>query len=205
MGECFYAIWMVVVSLGLLSVSDGSEGYVLGVILVAFMVNITWGLIDGTSVMYTGIIDSARLDKLVYDLRVRKDVLSRQAVRDAMSGSAVARLSPDDQERVVDMLAAGEPGEDPRKRRYYAGRSDRAYAIGILAIDFLLVFPLIIPLFMFDDVEQAAYASRLIATVAFMIIGAAYARNLHRRPWLAALFLGSLGFSVFTLTYELGW
>ncbi len=106
---------------------------------------------------------------------------------------------------VIDALSSGHPGENPYKRRYYPTREDWYYALGIVSIDVLLVIPLIAPLVLLGGSPMAIYLSRLIATVIFAVLGAAYAKNLNRRRWLAALFLGTLGFSIFTLSYELGW
>jgi VIT1/CCC1 family predicted Fe2+/Mn2+ transporter len=99
----------------------------------------------------------------------------------------------------------GAPGTDPAKKRYYPGKEDWYYAMGILVIDTFLVIPLIVPLVILDDKAQALYISQLIATMIFAALGVTYAKNLNRNKWLAAFFLGTLCFSVSTLAFLAGW
>ncbi len=205
LGEMFYAVWMVVVSLGILGSTELDRGAIAYAILVAFVVNIAWGLIDGISVMHTNIIERARTERMVFDLRSRNDKDSREAAFSALDDTVTSGLDVEDRKKVLDLIAAGPPGNDPIKQRYYPGREDWYYALGIFAIDTTLVIPLVAPLLILTDPAQALYASRLVATILFAILGAAYARNLNRRKWLAALFLGTLSFSVFTLAFLAGW
>jgi hypothetical protein len=205
LGEMFYAIWMVVVSLGFLGSTELERDAVIFTILLAFSVNITWGLIDGISVMHTNTIEKAKAEKSVYELRTKNDGPSRQAVSEAMGNVVKSGLSEEERGKILDLIARAPPGDDPANKRYYPGRDGWYYALGILAIDAFLVVPLVAPLLIWSDPSQALYASRLIATVLFAILGAAYARNLHRRKWLAALFLGTLCFSVSTLAFLAGW
>ncbi len=205
LGEMFYAVWMAVISLGVLGSTELDQGAIAYAVLLAFAVNMTWGLIDGISVMHTNIINRARNEQMIYDLRSRKDMSSRTAVLSSLDDSVTSGLGEGDREKVVDLIAAGTPGADPLKKKYYPGREDWYYALGIFAIDTVLVIPLIAPLFIWAEPSQAIYASRLVATVLFAILGAAYAHNLHRRRWLAALFLGTLCFSIFSLAFLAGW
>jgi VIT1/CCC1 family predicted Fe2+/Mn2+ transporter len=156
--------------------------------------------------MHTNIIERARSEKAIYDLQTKGDAESRKAGAEALSEGITSSLSPSELEKVLDMIASSEPsGEDPRYKRYRPHREDWDYALGILGIDVLLVVPLVAPFLIFPDPLQALYASRLIATVIFATIGAFYAKYLNRRRWLAALFLGTLCFSLFTLTFLGGW
>jgi VIT1/CCC1 family predicted Fe2+/Mn2+ transporter len=205
LGEMFYAVWMVVVSLGILGGTEFERGAIAYVIIIAFAVNTTWGLIDGLTVMHSNIIERARYERLVYDLQSRGDQDSRAAGAEALKEGITTSLSPADQERVLDMIVNSPLVEDPRKKRYYPYREDWDYALGILAIDVALVLPLVAPLFIFPDHAQALYVSRLIATLLFAVLGAAYAKHLNRRRWVAALFLGTLCFAVFNLAYLAGW
>lgn len=205
LGEMFYAVWMAVVSLGVLGSTELDKGAIAYAIFIAFSVNMTWGLVDGISVMHTNVINRARNEQMVYDLRSRNDRSSRATASSSLDGSVTSSLGDMDREKVLDLIAAGPPGDDPVKKRYYPGQEDGYYALGIFAIDTVLVIPLVAPLFIWADPAQAIYASRLVATVLFAILGAAYARNLHRRKWLAALFLGTLCFSIFSLAFLAGW
>jgi hypothetical protein len=205
LGEAFYAVWMVVISLGLLGATELEEESITYVIIVAFAVNMTWGLIDGISVMQSKVIERANTEQTVFDLRTKNNGDAREAAFNALNGTVAGSLGDEDRQKVIDLVAAGDPGKDPAEKRYYADKEDWYYAIGIFLIDTILVIPLITPLVILDDPVQALYLSQMIATVLFAVIGIAYAKNLHRRKWLAALWLGTLCFSVFTWAFLWGW
>jgi hypothetical protein len=205
LGEMFYAIWMVVVSLGILGSTELDKGSVLYVVLIAFSVNIVWGLIDGVTVMHTYILERAKNDRIVFDLRTKNDQNARSAARGSLDDSVTVALDEAAREKVLDLIAAGDPGEDPSRKRYYPDREDWKYAWGIIAIDTFLVIPVVAPLLFWNNTGQAIFASRLVATVIFALLGAAYANELHRRRWLAALFLGTICFSLFSIAFLAGW
>lgn len=205
LGETFYAVWMAVVSIGLLNtVATITPDFILHVIAIAFSVNIVWGLIDGITAMYTGIIDRARSDRMLYALRIGGDPAAAQRVMDELGDSIAASLGDADRQRIVAALAAQPAGPDPRVRRYRPNGDDLLYALGIFLIDVGLLIPVILPLLLIHDVETAIYASRMVATVIFASLGWAYARHLNRNPWVAAAILGGLGFALFTGAYAAG-
>ena len=207
LGEAFYAVWMAVVSIGLLnSVGEITPDHIVYVIGVAFTVNILWGVIDGVTVMFTNIIHRARRDQIVHDLRT--GALREQTVQTALKeldGTIVSPLDKAEKESIVEALAKGPQGQDPKTLVYRTSREDWYVALGILVIDVLLVVPVVLPLVVFSDMAVAVYVSRLVAVLIFALLGASYARHLHRSPWPAALLLGGLGFGVFTLAFEMGW
>ncbi len=204
-GEMFYATWMVVVSLGMINSVESPEEFVPLAIAIAFGVNFTWGLIDGISVMLTGTIDRARRDKVVFDLRTRDDPSTRQEARKALDGTIASLLSDEEKGRMIDRLAEGAPDGDPYSEPYRSGREGWYYVMGILAIDVLFVIPIVAPLLVIPSVPVAILASRLVATFIFAALGVAYAKRLNRNRLLAALSLATLGFSVFSIAYLLGW
>jgi hypothetical protein len=205
LGETFYAIWMVVISLGLLGATGLEKESIAYAIFVAFLVNMTWGAIDGVTVMMSKVIDRAKNEQLVYDLRTKKDKASRDAIFNGLDGTVVDDLGPADRQKVIDLIVAGEPGKDPANKRYYADRDEWFYAIGIFLIDLVMVVPIVVPLVIISDPVAALYTSQLVATIFFAALGVAYAKNLHRRKWVAALLLGTLCFSIFTMAFYWGW
>ncbi len=205
LGETFYAVWMVVISLGLLGATGLEKESIAYAIFVAFLVNMTWGAIDGISVMMSKVIERAKTDRLLYDLRTKKDKPSREAASNSLDGTVAGDLKEEDRQKVIDIIASGEPGKDPAKIVYFADRDEWFYAIGIFLIDLVMVVPIVIPLVIVPDPVVALYISQLIATLFFAALGVAYARNLNRRKWLAALWLGTLCFSIFTMAFYFGW
>ncbi len=205
LGEAFYAVWMVVVSLGILGGTGFEGGAIAYVIIIAFAVNLTWGLVDGITVMHSYIIERRQSEELVHDLQTAGGEEVRKKAVEALGEGITGALSNDDRMKVADMIAATPPGEDPRTKRYRAQREDWDYFIGILTIDVLLVVPLVLPFLMFPNPYTALYMSRILATVLFAALGVLYARELNRNRLLAALFLGTLCFSLFTAAYLSGW
>lgn len=206
LGEMFYAVWMVVVSLGILGGTGFDGGAIAYVIIIAFTVNIVWGSIDGLTVMHSNIIERVRDEKIIYGLQTGGDVEARKLGADALSEGITSTLNPSDREKVLDMIASSKTiEEDPAAMPHYPRREDWNYALGILSIDVLLVIPLVAPFVIFPEPHQALYLSRAIATAIFAVLGAFYAKHLNRRRWLAALFLGTLCSSLFIMVFLAGW
>ncbi len=205
LGEMFYAVWMVVVSLGVLGSTELTKGDILYVVLIAFSVNVVWGIIDGVTVMHSYMLERAKYDRIAFDLRTRNDDQARMAAIDSLDDSVTSVLDNDERQKVLDLIAAGDPGEDPARKRYYPNQEDWRYTWGIIAIDTFLVVPIVAPLLFWSNAGQAIFASRLVATVIFALLGAAYAKELHRRRWVAALFLGTICFSLFSFAFLAGW
>jgi len=204
LGEAFYAVWMVVVSIGLLnSVEHITREHVLYVVSVCFMVNFTWGIIDGVTAMYSAIIARARRDRYVYGLR-SGDRSIRREVHNRIDEVVGGRLSEDQKDRIQAVIAEGAPGENPALRRYGEGADDWLYALSFLVIDVALVIPVVAPLLLVDDLQRGVHISRIVAVAIFAALGWQYARSLNRNPWLAALGVGVLGLAVATYAYETG-
>lgn len=206
LGERFYAIWMVVVSIGLLN-SGGliTPDRIHYVVAIAFMVNLGWGVIDGVTVMLTNIITRAENDRMLFDLRSSGDARARDAALDALDDGLVSALPDDERQAIVARLAAAPAGPDPRARAYKPTRQDWLYALGIVGIDVAAVIPVVAPIVLIADPATAVYVSRLVATVVFATIGVAYAGHLNYRCIPAAILLGGLGFALFTAAYAKGW
>jgi len=204
LGEAFYAVWMVVVSIGLLnSVERITEEHVAYVVMTCFMVNFTWGIIDGVTAMYSAIIARARRDRFLYGLRAR-DPNVQGEVHARIEEVVGERLSDNQKDRIQAVLAEGAPGANPTLRRYRPGKDDWLYALSFFIIDVAVVVPIVAPLLLTPDVQRAVHISRIIAVVIFAMLGWQYAKSLNRNPWLAALGVGVLGLAVSTYAYETG-
>jgi hypothetical protein len=206
LGEAFYAVWMVVVSTGLLNTGGQiTREHLLYVVVVALVVNVGWGIIDGVTVMYGNIIARVQRDRIVHDLRTGAgDKTTARALAD-LDDSICTALPESEQGRIVADLAKGQPGPDPFHTPYRPDRDDWLYALGIFGIDVVMVVPILAPILLFPDTATGVYVSRLVATAIFAAIGAAYARNLNHRPWPATVALGIIGFALFTAAFAAGW
>jgi hypothetical protein len=206
LAEAFYAIWMVVVTIGLLNSEVRiTPELIATVVLIAFGVNLVWGIIDGVTVMYGNIIARSQWERTLYDLRAKGDGAEEAALRRLADEPILAALDGRQRRAVIDMLAEGERGPDPRTRPQRATREDWEYALSVVLLDVAVVIPLVLPLVLLRDPEWGVYVSRIVATAMFAILGMAYAANLNRNRWVAGIGLGALGFAVFTLAYMFGW
>jgi hypothetical protein len=206
LAEAFYAIWMVVVTIGLLnSESRITPELIATVVVIAFGVNLVWGIIDGVTVMYGNIIARSQWEGTLFDLRSKGEGAKDIALRRLADEPILAALDTRQRRAVVEMLAEGERGPDPRRRPQRATREDWEYALSVVVLDVILVIPLVLPLVLIRDPEWGVYVSRIVATVMFALLGMAYAANLNRNRWIAGFGLGALGFAVFTLAYMFGW
>jgi VIT1/CCC1 family predicted Fe2+/Mn2+ transporter len=204
LGEAFYAVWMVVVSIGLLnSVAHITREHVMWVVMVALSVNVTWGIIDGVTAMLTGIIARARHERLIHDLR-KGDVAARKSAEEQVEELAGGDLPAEERTRIVSMLAAG-PASPHALRRFGPSRDDWLYAFSFFLIDVALAIPILFPLLIFNDLAVGIFVSRLVAVAFFAFLGARYAVHLNREPWPGAVALGLLGLVVATTAYETGW
>ena len=182
-GEAFCAIWMVVVSLGVLnSAMTITPDLLVTVIVTCFVVNLVWGIIDGGTVMVGNVIERADRDRLLADLRAASGQgEARQRARDALADTIAVGLGADETERLIDQIAAADADAGPPLTRHYGPEpGDWGYGLGIVAIDVLLVIPLVAPLILIHDAGRSIYVSRLIATLMFAALGSAYARSLNR-------------------------
>jgi len=205
LGDAFYAVWMPGVSIGLINAGQQiTPPDVVNVVVICLGVNAVWGVIDGVTVMYSTVIERAKNDRIVWDLRSgeRSGTVS---AHNHLDGTIFSALPPVGQAKILAILADGELPPDPVKNRYGPRRDDWLIALAIVGLDIGLALPIVVPLLLVSDIHMAVYISRLVATIAFAAIGWGYAKNLNRQPWLAMLGLGALGFAVFTAAYEAGW
>jgi VIT1/CCC1 family predicted Fe2+/Mn2+ transporter len=204
LSEIFYGVMMVSVVIGIINVFESGYMHIKSVLLiVAFGVNITWGIIDGATAVYGGLVDKAEEDRLVNSLRTDKEnQVYKEDVKDILQGTILRKLSEEDQSKVVDMIQA----EAPEKiGKYGASRDDLKVFLAILLMDFITVFPIIIPLYVVQGVQSAVFWSHLIAVLLFIIIGMSWAKYLNKNAFLAGIALGILGIGVIAFSFYFGW
>jgi hypothetical protein len=204
LSEIFYGIAMVSVVSGMVNYGLSGQkelSYVL--FFVALGVNISWGIIDGATSVYGGLVDKAEEDRLVFSLRSnKKNSDQREDVAEILQGTILRTINEEDQAKVVDMISA----EAPEKiTKYSATGDDLKVFLAILLMDVITVFPVIIPLYVIDDSQSAIFWSHLIAILYFVLIGMAWAKYLNKNMVKAGLALGMMGAIAISVTYYFGW
>jgi hypothetical protein len=213
LNEWFYGFIMVAVVCGIVGgfsriVLDGHLGFgrvflTVLLLILTFGVNISWGIIDGSTATYGGLTDTADLEKAISGLKKdRNNRALRDKVRDSLADSSVAYLSDEEKEKIVDRIIDEAP-EAPV--RYHLNRDDRNTLIAIASCDTLAVIPVILPYLILGFGTIPLMLSRLIAAIAVGYIIFLYARHTGRRKWLAASVFALLTVVLMQVTYYYGW
>lgn len=202
--EIFYGVAMVTVVSGIVNVeASGYENIGFTLLFVSLGVNITWGIIDGATSVYGSLVDEAEEDRLVQSLRTDGNRrVEREQATQILQGTILRSLSEEEQSKVVDMLQEGSPQE---VREYSASAEDLKMFLAIFLMDFITVFPVIIPFYVLDDPRSALFWSHFIAILLFVVIGMAWAKYLNKKVARAGLALGLLAIGTIGLTYYFGW
>jgi VIT family len=195
---------MVVILTGMINIGLPPTQSTLRLLLIgALGVNLSWGIIDGVTAMYGGLVNRADYNRIANVFREDKNnPQKRETVVRSLQGTIVENLSEEEQSNVVDMIGAGEsvPGQ-----RYPATRADWNVAIATILIDFILVFPVVLPYFVFDNVRWAVFASHTIAIILLAGIAVVWARNLRLNPQKSGIVIALITFVAIYSTYSVGW
>jgi hypothetical protein len=204
LSECFYGVLMVVIITGLINTGLPPTGDTLRLLLiVALGVNVTWGIIDGVTSMYGGLVNRADYLRIANAFRENPgNPEKREMVARSLQGTIVENLSDEEQSTVIDMIGAGNP---VRNKKFPATFSDWKVAIATLLIDFVLIFPVIIPYFLIDSVRWAVFVSHAIAIVLLAGIAMIWARNLGLNTRRAGIIIALISFAMIYFTYIIGW
>jgi hypothetical protein len=213
LGEWLYGFLMVAVVCGIIGgyseiLLESQLGYgrvylTVVLLVLTFGVNITWGIIDGTTVIYGGLTDKADLERVIS--RLKKDRSNRELrdkLLDSLGDSTVDYLPDAEKEKIADRIIDEAP-EAPLK--YHLTGEDRNTLIAIASCDILAVIPVILPYLLLGFGKTPLLISRLIAAVAIGYIAFLYADHTGRRKWLAAGLFVIITLVVMQITYYFGW
>jgi len=213
LGEWFYGFLMVAVVCGIIGgyseiLLESNLGYgrvylTVVLLVLTFGVNIAWGLIDGTTVIYGGLTDKADLERIISKLKQdRNNRELRDKVLDSLGDSSVDYLPDAEKEKIVDRIIDEAP-EAPVK--YHVSGDDRNTLIAIASCDILAVIPVILPYLLLGFGKVPLMLSRLIAALAIGYICFLYAKHTGRRKWLTAGSFFILTLMLMQITYYFGW
>jgi hypothetical protein len=213
LGEWFYGFLMVAVVCGIIGgyseiLLESNLGYgriylTVVLLVLTFGVNIAWGIIDGSTVIYGGLTDKADLEKVIAGLRKdRNNKELRDKVLDSLGDSSVDYLPDEEKEKIIDRIIDEAP-EVPVK--YQMSRDDRNTLIAIASCDILAVIPVILPYLLLGFGKTPLVLSRLIASVAIGYICYLYAEHTGRNKWLTAGIFVIFTLVLMQITYYFGW
>jgi hypothetical protein len=213
LGEWFYGFLMVAVVCGIIGgyseiLLESNLGYgriylTVVLLVLTFGVNIAWGIIDGTTVIYGGLTDKADLEKVIAGLKKdRNNKELRDKVLDSLGDSSAGYLPDEEKDKIVDRIIDEAP-EAPLK--YQMSRDDRNTLIAIASCDILAVIPVILPYLLLGFGKTPLVLSRLIASLAIGYICYLYAEHTGRNKWLTAGIFVIFTIVVMQITYYFGW
>jgi hypothetical protein len=213
LGEWFYGFLMVAVVCGIIGgyseiLLNSPLGYgrvylTVVLLVLTFGVNIVWGIIDGSTVIYGGLTDKADLEKTLGELKKdRNNRELRDKILDSIGDSSVDYLPDAEKEKIVDRIIDEAP-EAPLK--YHLSGDDRNTLIAIASCDILAVIPVILPYLLLGFGKVPLMLSRLIAAIAIGYICYLYAEHTGRNKWLAAGIFVLFTIVVMQITYYFGW
>ena len=213
LGEWMYGFIMVAVVVGIVGgfseiILNTAPGYTrayltMYMLVLTFGVNITWGLIDGLTVIYGGLVERADQEEILEELK--KDRTNRELrdkVLDSLEDSSTMYLPDEEKEKIVDRIIDEAP-EAPAK--YHLSRDDRNTLIAIASCDILAVIPVMLPYLILGFGKVPTMLARLIASIAIGYLVFLYAEHTGRRKWLAAGIFVILTAVMMQITYYYGW
>lgn len=204
LSELFYGVVMAVILTGMINVGLPPTESTLRLLLFGvFAVNISWGVIDGVTSMYGGLANRADFSRTANEFRT--DPASpekREAVSRALQGTIVENLDGAGQAAVVDLIGAGKPV--PRQR-YPPSREDWYAALATVIIDFVLVFPVMAPYFIFNTVRWAVFVSHSVSIIMLAAIAVIWAKQLNLNTTKAGVIIAIISFVMIYSTYAIGW
>ena len=175
----------------------------LWLVLVTFGVNIGWGLIDGLTVVYGGLVDKADEERLIGNLKKdRRNPGLRERLFGSIDDSVAGYVSDEDQEMLADKIIDQGP---EAKKTYHFTREDRNIVLATVSCDALAVIPVILPYLILGFTALAFTLSVLIASFAMAYIIFIYAKRTGRRKWVGASIFFVFALIMTLLAYYFGW
>jgi VIT1/CCC1 family predicted Fe2+/Mn2+ transporter len=72
-------------------------------------------------------------------------------------------------------------------------------------IDFVTIFPVVLPFIIFQDADRAVFFSHTVAVILFFLIGYYWALHLNWNKFKTGIILAIIGATVIAVSYYLGW
>ena len=175
----------------------------LWLVVVTFGVNIGWGLIDGLTVVYGGLVDKADEERLIGNLKKdRRNPGLRERLFGSIDDSVAGYVSDEDQEMLADKIIDQGP---EAKKTYHFTKEDRNIVLATVSCDALAVIPVILPYLILGFTALAFTLSVLIASFAMAYIIFIYAKRTGRRKWVGASIFFVFALIMTLLAYYFGW
>lgn len=208
LSEAFYGVWMASVSTGIIfgfTNPDSTEALV-SMVVVAIMVNLTWGIIDGWTSVFSPKVDDADADRVIR--RLWSDPADNKAkdwVDTELASGMGRNLDEVRRGKVLATYVESEPAV-PANYEHKADREDGMIILSLVIVEVLMALLIVLPYVLFQGDTFAPILSRAIAITIAGAIAYWYAKRLNRpHPIVWVGFFIVLMFLVVTLSWITGW
>lgn len=161
--------------------------------------NIAWGLADGTLMVMRDYYDRARFAHMLEEGQRR---LHEDDLRSELDDSIIGVLDKEGQERIEDALL--NYGEKRGVMDYRLRARDGLDVIMCVALNVLMVFPVLLPFALLPTPEDAILASNAVGIVVLFMIGFAWARDSFRNRLTAGAVMALIGMTLAMVLVLLG-
>jgi hypothetical protein len=208
LSEAFCGVWMASVSTGLIfgfTNPDSTEALVT-MVIIAVMVNLTWGIIDGWTSVFSPMVDDADADRALRRLWSDPGDKKAEAWVDNELASGIGRnLDDGRREKVLATYVEAEP-KVPANKVHKADREDIMVVLCLVIVEVLMALLIVLPYVLFPGESYSPILSRAIAITIAGAIAYWYAIRLNRpHPMIWVGFFIALMFVVVTLSWLFGW
>jgi hypothetical protein len=174
-------------------------------VIIAIMVNLTWGIIDGWTSVFSPKVDDAYADRALR--RLWSDPGDKKAeawVEEELASGIGRNLDDERRKKVLATYVEAEP-EVPANIVHKADREDIMIVLSLVIIEVLMALLIVFPYVLFPG-EYSPIISRAIAITIAGAIAYWYAKRLNRpHPMIWVGFFIALMFVVVTFSWITGW
>jgi hypothetical protein len=181
-------------------VLDVSESQLAATAFVAALgCNIAWGLADGTLMVLRDYYDRARFARM---LERGKGDLSEDDLHSELEDSVIGVLDAEGQKDIEDALLryAAKKGQ----LEYRLRARDLLDVLVCVALNVLMVFPIVLPFALLPTAKDAILASNAIGITILFCIGFAWAKDSFRNRLTAGAVMALIGMALATILVLLG-
>jgi hypothetical protein len=183
------------------SVATANRMDVRHLLIAALGCNVAWGIIDAAFYLMGNFAVRGRGILALRTVFTTSNAgEARSAIADVLPPLLAAVLTPADFEIMRQRLRSV---SDPPKRPWLS-KDDWMGALGVLLIEFLVVFPIAIPFMLIHNPKLALRVSNIVGLVLLFLTGFRFGTYAGYRPWRMGLSMVALGGALVGVAIALG-
>jgi hypothetical protein len=199
--EIIFGLIMALTFTGSVSVGEGGEATVRGLLIAALGCNLAWGIVDAFMFVITRGVERARMQAIGNAIRAEPDVpMARMYAREALADPVNDLMSEEELDRLIEKVR-----QKPNPKRIPKVTSeDLLGALGVFLLVVVSTFPVALPFLFISKVHLAMRVSNGIAIVLMFVLGVSLARYSNQKSYTLGLAVVAVGVILVGLTMLLG-